>query len=178
MPAEGSNESLSEENKQKLEKLSAEEEQGDDSPSNILVRGALLKCSCGSHCRRLNLPLSYGVYVGDPQHPKVHEGNCIVGDMNNIAYFGVCQGENPPQSENICLEPYVWPDGTKTSPSKISGKKCTPIILGQWFDPVEDELIYDADVQKEFLGIKTKSFLVCKFGGLITPQSSCQEFSE
>lgn len=179
MSTEGSNQKLSEENRLKLEELTKEKEQGDDSPANILVRGALLKCSCGSHCRRLNLPLSYGVYVGDPNHPKVHEENCIVGDVNNVAYFGVCQGQKTPEeSETICLEPYVWPNGQKTSETKITGKKCKPIILGQWFDTVEDEVIYDADVNKELAGLKTKSFLVCKYGGMITPQSSGQEFTE
>ena len=178
MATGGSNEELSEAVRLELEKLGDEEEQGGDSPSNILVRGALLKCSCGSHCRRLNLPESYGVYIEDPNHPKVHEANCIVGDDKNITYFGVCQGGNPPQGEDICLEPYVWPNGQKTSDAKITGKRCKPIILGQWFDTVEDEVIYDADANQEFTGIKMKSFLACKYGGIITPQSSGQEFTE
>lgn len=175
----GSNEELSLEDQKKIEeemKKSREEEEDEENPNNILVRGARLWCSCGTHPRRLNLPLSYGVYAKDEKHPKVHMRNNEVGDDKNIAYYGVCQSENPPKEKMICVEPYVTDDGKKTSDSNIDGYMCTPYILGSWLDVKEDEVIFDQDKNKNFSGLTTKSFLVCKYGGVIEVETSGQEY--
>lgn len=157
-----------------------EAERGQEIPQSILTRGALLRCSCGTHCRRLNLPQSYGVYIdGDKKHPKVHANNCMVGDDKNISYYGVCKSKNGPETkENINLEPYVWPDGTKTSESKVSGNRCMPKIMKMWFDTVSDEQILDLDDAETYEGLSMKSFLVCKYGGIITAYESGQEFDD
>ena len=68
---------------------------GSDDGDKFLVRGALLKCSCGSHPRRLNLMKDHGVTVDlkdgyDKGHPFVHEMDCVPGPNGNIDYFGVC----------------------------------------------------------------------------------------
>lgn len=178
LKTEGSNQELSVQDRDLLEELEYEAEAGDDAPENILVRGALLQCSCGTHCRRLNLKKSYGVYAEDGVHPRVHKKNCIVGDDENITYFGVCQSGNKPEgSKQVCLEPYVWPDGTKTSSSNIDGLMCKPVILGDWFDALDDEKILDLDDENAYPGLKMKSYLVCKYGGLIVPRYSGQEYT-
>lgn len=170
--------------KEELEQLEEEVQNSRDlgdeqSPCNILVRGALLRCSCGSHPRRLNLPLSYGVYAVDEKHPKVHLENCEVGDPKNISYYGVCQSSTPPSSEQICLEPYVSPEGKRASTSNAEGKKCTPVIVEKkWFDGKDDDYIYDIDKDANLESITMNSFMVCKYGGVITPVTSGQEFSE
>ncbi|BCJ93046.1 hypothetical protein acsn021_06150 [Anaerocolumna cellulosilytica] len=176
---EGSNEELSEDEKKLLlEEVQKSRDLGDEeAPSNLMVRGALLRCSCGTHPRRLNLPKSYGVYATDTQHPKVHELNNLVGDDKNIAYFGVCKSNNPPQSDTITLEPYVTPEGKKTSDSNAEGKKCEPIILGNWLDSKENDLIYDEDNDKKVPCLTVNAFTVCKYGGVIVPLTSGQEYN-
>ena len=82
------------------------------------------------------------------------------------------------KKENINLEPYVWPDGTKTSESKISGNRCMPKILKMWMDTVSDEQILDLDDAELYEGLSMKSFLVCKYGGIITAYESGQEFDD
>ena len=59
-----------------------------------LVMGARLYCSCGSHSRRLNLPVDHGVYIRGL--PMIHEEDCLVGDGKNITTFGVCCSEGHP----------------------------------------------------------------------------------
>lgn len=170
---------FSEEEKEKLvEEVQRDKELADEMmPSSFLVRGALLRCSCGTHPRRLNLLESYGVYVEDEQHPKVHQENCKVGDESNICYYGVCKSNCKPKgSYNICLEPYVTPDGHKVSKSKVEGNKCVPVIIGNWYDPKEDDLIYDMDVQRKIPSLTKNSFLVCKYGGVIEVVTSGQEY--
>lgn len=163
---------LLEEEVQRDKELKSEAE-----PSNLLVRGALLKCSCGTHPRRLNLPKSYGVYAIDEQHPKVHQDNCVVGDNNNISYYGVCKSNCKPKgTSHICLEPYVTPEGKKTSDSKIEGNKCIPVIVGNWFDPKDDDQIFDMDVMRDIPCLTSNSFLVCKYGGIIEVITSGQDY--
>lgn len=176
---EGLNGELDLEDQKKIEeemKRVREEDADEKNPNSILVRGARLWCSCGSHPRRLNLPKSYGVYAKDEKHPKVHMENNDVGDDKNIAYYGVCNSDTHPESEMICVEPYVTDDGKKTSDSNIDGYMCTPYILGTWLDPKEDEVIFDQDKGKNFSGLTTNSFLVCKYGGIIEVETSGQEY--
>ena len=61
----------------------------------FLVRGAKLRCSCGSHGRCLNLPKSHGVYYNGA--PLVFESDCEVGEDANIRTFGVCSSTDHPK---------------------------------------------------------------------------------
>lgn len=158
------------------ELLRDKELQDEANPANLLVRGALLRCSCGTHPRKLNLPQSYGVYADNKEHPKVHQNNCVVGDEGNISYYGVCKSNTKPKNgKQVCLEPYVTPEGKKTSASKIDGIQCQPVIVGNWFDAKEDDLIYDMDADAYYPCLTTNSFLVCKYGGIIEVLKSGQE---
>lgn len=69
---------------------------------SYLVMGAKLYCSCGSHVRRLNLPLDHGVYIRGL--PMIHEEDCLVGDGKNITTFGVCCSEEHPAWEPLWKE--------------------------------------------------------------------------
>jgi hypothetical protein len=50
------------------------------------VRGALMKCSCGSCPMKINLPLSHGAFINNK--PMLNEADNKVG--MNITPFGAC----------------------------------------------------------------------------------------
>ncbi len=135
--------------------------------SEYLVRGALLTCDFGSHARKLNLPLSHGIYI--KEKAQILEDDCIVDD--NISYFGVCTCETPPcDTETVTLQKYG--DAGKDG-ATITGCKCCPEIIGKWRDCMERNM-YAGNVKT----VTTESYLVCKHGGLIQPVSSGQEEEE
>lgn len=153
-----------------------------------LVRGAKLRCTCGSHARLLNLPLCHGVYhIG---HPTIHQKDAKVGDDENITSFGVCSSSLHPQEklfgENITL---IKEKVNEDEPDEnVKGAPCTPIIVDvEWKNPEWETLIADNfstdgsdenidPVNRTYYPIPTTdSFLVCKYSGLIQPVSSGQE---
>lgn len=171
---------MSEEDKATLEQELAEElDWGTPQPENILVRGALLECDCGTHPRRMNLPKSYGSYVDEEmEHPFVSEKDCLFctegARDGNITFFGVCESENndSPDKEEVCLRPY---GDTSTVENKI-GTKCKPVIVGQWLNPVKES--YVEEDGKKYLKIKSQSVLICKYGGIIRVKESGQTYEE
>ena len=140
--------------------------------NEYLVRGAELKCTCGSNKRKMNLNECHGVYIKG--HAVVHELDCMQGDEQNITWFGVCEKKEP-DTEHILA---VGDDGIKHS-----GKKCKPHIIGVWIDSYDGTKIADheegvVDNEGSSTGYNTLtvgSFLVCKYGGIIAPVSSGQE---
>lgn len=145
---------------------------GGKAGNEYLVRGAELKCTCGSNQRKLNLDVCHGVYIRG--HAVVHELDCIQGDKENITWFGACEKEEL-NTESIIA---VGDDG-----QKHAGKKCKPHIIGVWMDSYDGTKIVDngnkmADDFQNPVGCNTLtvgSFLVCKYGGIIAPISSGQE---
>ena len=167
-----------------------------------LVRGALLKCSCGTHARQLNLEKCHGVYVGE--HPLIHSLNCETGDGKNITCFGVCKAAFPPPTEHVTYQK-DWKrdaDGNPTGDRPWGfdiGHKCRPKIafmevngrmLQSWQHSYEKTSIIDnkdseaaremeTDEGLETMAIPTvttMSFLVCRHGGLIEPYNSGQAY--
>lgn len=152
--------------------------------AEYLVRGAKLRCDCGSHTRLLNLPLCHGVYhIG---HPVIYQKDAKVGDDQNITSFGVCSSSSNPKEklfgENITLISEDNPD------ENVKGAPCVPVIVDvEWKNPEWNTLIADhvnLDGSDENIDPKnrtyypiptTDSFLVCKYSGLIQPISSGQE---
>lgn len=131
-----------------------------------LVRGALLKCNCGSHPRRLNLPQCHGVYVLD--HPVISEYDCV--PENNISYFGVCQAETPPSgSEEILLDEFVQEEQQSTG-KEVQGLRCVPEIHGKW-----ENTNKATKISGNGTAVTTNSYLVCTCGGLIEPVTSGKE---
>lgn len=155
-----------------------------------LVRGAKLTCvnaaggtQC-SHIRRLNLPFSHGVYMGDK--PLIHEGDCVANV--NVMPFGHCQSPTPPPG-SVSLINYTPVDASgnflgKPNTGTSVGAPCTPKITSlKWYNtnPYSKIAINGAaerlpkgseNYQKM---VTTNSFLYCEYGGFIVPVSSGQE---
>ncbi|WP_310603815.1 DUF4280 domain-containing protein [Anaerosporobacter sp.] len=134
-----------------------------------LVRGAMLACKCGSHPRRLNLPECHGVYALGK--PVIDEWDCMVG--KNINYFGVCLGGTPPVgAEEILLDAYV-PEGEESTGVEVQGPRCAPCTIGIW-KPVKRS----TKISSQKAAVTMNSYLVCRWGGIIIPITSGQEFEE
>lgn len=163
----------------------------DPSTMEFLVRGAPLRCSMGTHVRKLNLPLCHGVYRGT--NPMVHKLDCVVGDQWNIASYGICNsGSGELNSPKIMLQEEAYDEETGeskgTTGKNIKGKACCPAIVGTWqltYDLTRivdngqkdpgDKLKENDDATKGQPSLVTNSLLVCKYGGLIAPMASGQE---
>lgn len=136
-----------------------------------LVRGAMMKCSCGSHHRRLNLPTDHGVYTN--QRPMMNDEDSLPGDTLNIPTFGVCSSKENSTGGSILLKKDVprnlfgQPTG-EDSPGNVRGIPCSPIILTTWLSPKEDIKVGDG------LAVTPGSFLVCKYKGIIEVVDSGQ----
>lgn len=167
----GVNEKDEEEAQEKISQYLAAHNLGQKG-NEYLVRGAQLCCDCGSNRRKLNLNVCHGVYING--HAVVHELDCIQGDEENITWFGACNKDDLDTEKIIA----VGDDG-----KKHSGKKCKPHIIGVWLDSYDGTTIVDNGNKMEDdpdnpVGCNTLtvgSFLVCKYGGIISPISSGQE---
>ena len=71
----GISESAQEQHEMELQALfdQLELEEGEEVQFPYLVRGAELYCNCGTHKRRLNLPICHGVYTNGKPMPKRRE---------------------------------------------------------------------------------------------------------
>ena len=130
----------------------------------FLVRGATLKCSDGSHARKLNLPLCHGAYSNE--HPFVYDVDCV--PIINIPSFGICT--------------------SKTNPGVASGTPsvpCVPVIIGKWLNPHPNMKIAtnesvaaangDPFARSYANALTMDSFLICTYFGVITPEDSGQK---
>lgn len=128
-------------------------EYGKQNPAYV-VRGALLHCQYGSHCRRLNLPLCHGVYT--LKKPIIFKKDCVVED--NIPSFGVCSSPDNPTGGSVSYvkEAPRNPDGSFTGEAAsgtVTGTPCVPIIVNVWDD---------THIGKEGEpALTTRSFLIC-----------------
>lgn len=162
-----------------------------------LVRGALLHCRCGSYARRLNLSKDHAIYM--TEHPVIHELNCICGEGENITPFGVCKSTRPPDTELITCAKDVprGPNGEPIGPAPTGvdiGRKCSPVIVDlRWTNTYPKTRIVDNGehspsdraLANSIMGaaigeaaVTTVSFLVCKYGGIIEPFTSGQEYMD
>ena len=172
-------------------------EQPSKKKPEYLVRGALLHCRCGSYARRLNLSKDHAIYM--TEHPVIHELNCICGEGENITPFGVCRSTRPAETEIITCAKDVprGPNGEPTGPAPSGvdiGRKCSPVIVDlKWTNTYQKTRIVDNGehnpgdraLAKSIMGaaigeatVTTLSFLVCKYGGLIEPYTSGQEYDD
>lgn len=71
-----------------------------------LVRGAVLKCTCGSSTSKLNLPVDHGTYLPGGQ-PQINRKDAVGGV--NIMPFGSCRN--------------------------LNNNPCSPAIVGMWLNP-------------------------------------------
>lgn len=167
--------------------------------SRYLVRGAKLKCSCGSHWRRLNLRQCHGVYVSGKAMINEEDCVCMNGKEGNIASFGVCSSEGHPDkmpfwlkiaaltvAPGIGIPLNIWDERKKIllksddGNSNVRGYACTPCIISNWQDTHPTQRIarnYTEGIKLEdqIAAVTEDSFLVCAYGGLIEPITSGQE---
>lgn len=172
-----------------LESLELEEGQTIQFP--YLVRGAKLGCSCGTHKRKLNLPLCHGVYIAGK--PAIQEEDCQAGDDQNIATFGICESDGHPSKKPWWVkagEMLSQGLGKQEEDKKIilqieggknvKGYPCKPCIVGTWKEVHEIQKIARNDTDgtaedDKLAAVTLESFLVCAYGGLIEPISSGQD---
>lgn len=175
----GKNYECDEEKQKKIEEGHNNSKPEHSYKEQYLVRGAILKCNCGSHTRGVNLPIDHGSKALG--NPVLHEMDCRVGDEYNITSFGVCKSETPPENSETVLLKAVYTEEDKKNkkpsemPENVKGKLCTPMIIGNWMDTKEDSLIKDNETDNKYPAVSTYSFLVCACGGIIEPQTSGQE---
>lgn len=148
---------------------------GGSDDEEYLVRGAKLKCTLGSHPRRLNLPTDHGVQIDTEdkyRHPFIHEMDCKFGPGANIDYFGVCSAMPKNGPTSIVLKA-VDENGELTG-GVIQGGKCAAVFAPQkWQDTKKDVCLggtYGNNV------VTTKSCLMCTLGGMVTPVTSGVEY--
>ncbi|KNY27946.1 DUF4280 domain-containing protein [Pseudobacteroides cellulosolvens] len=118
--------------------------------SRYIVRGATMVCSCGSHGRKINLPVSHGSYINNK--PMMNQWDCV--PIENVPEFGVCSSPANPSNAPVTL---VGEDG-----KPVAGKPCVPAILSCWMDTKEDTIV------DGFAALTTNSKLICSLGGMIT----------
>lgn len=165
------------------ELIDALKEKAEDNPE-YLVRGAPLRCRCGSHMRYLDMLEAHGVYLKDD--PVMHRKDCRVGE--NIMPFGICTspvhdlkkrdsffaGAETDQEGNYLHAP---------DDRVITGFVCEPEIADDsWKNcKKETKIAQDAtpvtkgkDACTCYEAITTASYLVCRHGGIIVPMGSGQ----
>ena len=126
-----------------------------------IVRGAKMKCSCGSNTRKINLPVSHGSYV------KYEECGTEKPILNaddkteeNISYFGVCPLHGK-EDDKI--------DVIDDNGSLITNEKKCKLELGDEWLLTKDDYLVDGKP-----ALTTESIMFTKCGGIITFKSSGQ----
>lgn len=139
-----------------------------------LVRGAMMRCSCGSHYRRLNLPKCHGVYTND--RPMMNDNDSLPGDHLNVSTFGVCSSGANKSGGNVLLKKDAKRDvyGKKIEDQEgnVKGTPCSPIVVSNWLSAHESIEVGDGKA------ITPQSFLVCKYEGIIEVVDSGQNEEE
>ena len=126
-----------------------------------IVRGAKMKCSCGSNSRKINLPVSHGSYVKYEECGT--EKPILNADDNtkeNISYFGVC--EHGKEDELIDV---IDDNGTLI----CSKKKCKLEIDNCKWMVTKDDYLVDGKP-----ALTTDSLMFTNCGGIITFTTSGQ----
>lgn len=172
--SEGKNTGVSEEERAEKKKEHDEclKERGEARGEYYVTRGAELRCTCGSHMRRLDVNEDGGYRLIEETYlyPYVECSQCVAGEENNIKNFGICSGSIKSDTITLVKDPNVKGGGSK---NRITGKGCVPEILGKvWFDTKKD-----ASLEKGEELVIEKSFLACKYGGFIEIYTSGEEYA-
>lgn len=163
-----------------IEKMAIYQAEHREKQDAYVVRGGRIKCQYGSHCRQLNLPRCHGVYVCN--QPVMFKKDCVAGTEGaelNIRTFGVCSSPDNDTGGSVCLQKETEPNPDGSFPDEkasgtVTGTPCIPEIIGEWDDCHVDTHI---GIEGEE-ALTTKSFLVCRYGGLIEIIRSGQEDGE
>jgi len=174
--AEVINNALGKDKEEELDKKKKEHEEslkerGRTGAEWYVTRGAELRCSCGSHMRRLDLNEDDGhrYVTTEYVYPYVGNTQCVAGEENNIKNFGICNGCKKGEIITLIKDPDSKEKGKK---NRITGVGCVPELLGDvWFDTKKD-----AKLSKAGELVVQKSFLACKYGGFIEIDTSGIEY--
>ncbi|ANY65229.1 hypothetical protein BBD42_01095 [Paenibacillus sp. BIHB 4019] len=124
-----------------------------------VVRGATMRCTCGTHSRRINLPESHGSYVNGK--PMMNEDD---NTSENVPYFGICFSPKMAAGEIVYL---ISEQG-----ENIGGPPCMPEIFNKWVLPKENAKVDNKPA------LTTQSFLTCAMEGRIYFLSDGQHDSD
>lgn len=138
-----------------------------------VVRGATIYCSCGTHMRKLDMPVSHGSYIRDKA--MMNKNDCKVGIDQNIPPFGACRSEAK-EGIDIIIEdakdllPITDEEGNKLDiPMPIEGKLCEPKLGAEWTGVQEKTLVDDKPA------LTINSTITCSYGGTIGFMDAGQE---
>lgn len=148
-----------------------QEENGEQYP--YVVRGATIYCTCGSHTRKLDMPVSHGSFIRDKA--MMNQADCKVGIDKNIPPFGACSSDKKDgkdivinEDKNLVLQ--VDKDNNPIQPKlPIEGKLCEPMFATQWQGVQEDTIV---DGQP---ALNVNCSITCCYGGTIQFMDSGQE---
>lgn len=171
-------------NEKTIEELKKALEERSDQEPEYLVRGAPLRCSCGSHMRYLDMWETHGVYLDDK--PVMHKMDCV--PEKNIMSFGICSSPIAALTETGSFLVGAETDAEGNylrSPEDrvITGLVCKPKIGEEGWENCKNEtkIAQDATAKTAshkgctcYEAITTASYLVCEHGGLIFPVGSGQ----
>lgn len=138
-----------------------------------VVRGATIYCTCGTHMRKLDMPVSHGSYIRDKA--MMNKTDCKVGIDQNIPPFGACHSQEKDGIDIIIndpkdLVPFTDEEGNPIEPSlPIEGKLCEPKLEEEWLDTQEKTLV-DGEP-----ALAVNSTITCCYGGVIGFMDAGQE---
>lgn len=146
-------------------RIEAQGEEQEPEPSYpYVVRGAQIYCNCGSHVRRLDMPVSHGSFIRDKA--MMNKADCKVGLDQNIPPFGACQAPGNQGMDIIIEDPK---DVLPGMPVPVKGKLCAPKLAGQWLDAQDNTLVDGKPA------LTVKCTIACCFGGIIEFMDAGQE---
>lgn len=138
-----------------------------------VVRGATMYCSCGTHMRKLDMPVSHGSFIRDKA--MMNTTDCMVGIDQNIPPFGACWSETK-DGIDIKIEdtkdlfPFTDENGESIDiPLPIEGKLCEPKLSNEWSDGQEKTLVDGKSA------LTVKCTITCSYGGTIGFMDAGQE---
>jgi len=161
----------------------AQEKAAASAAPEYLVRGAPLRCLHGSHMRYLDMKETHGVYHLDK--PLIHSKDKKVDE--NIFSFGICSSPTCTLSETTSLRRGADVDQKGNylrapDDQVLTGIACKPRIIELWKNTNKDVQIADnaspgmtnAFGAATYSAVTNTSYLLCREGGIIFPQSSGQ----
>lgn len=130
-----------------------------------VVRGATIYCTCGTHMRKLDMPVAHGSYIRDKA--MMNHSDCKVGLDQNIPPFGACRSESK-DGIDIKIEdakdllPITDEEGNPVEiPMPVEGKLCEPKLAAKWAEAQENTLVDGKPA------LTVKCTIACSYGGTI-----------
>ena len=130
-----------------------------------VVRGATIYCTCGTHMRKLDMPVSHGSFIRDKA--MMNNADCKVGIDQNVPPFGACHSETKDGidikiEDSKDLVPLTDEEGNEVPVTMpIEGKLCEPKLDSIWAEAQENTLVDGKPA------LTVKCTITCSYGGTI-----------